>query len=240
MIRRARVCIMLIFIMIIASSCAKTSHLKISNAKSYSIKNLSKKLLILKPNAQVLEIGVLSNPDPIEKFTKTATLNYTNNLESILKKRNIKYSKSVSYDSHSEFEELVGSLVSVNKNVRRFVLGHANLRLPNLKKHIDYEIGSIEKFLLKNDADYLLFGYAVNYKETSGRKTVKVVGAIVGALFGFNTTISSPISYIALCLVNKEGKIIWIGANQPEGADFTSSFEVKKSLEKIVNDSKLF
>ncbi len=119
-----------------------------------------------------------------------------------------KSNKSQVRDIHALYKAVSDSIL-----LHTYVQGHT---FPEKVKNFEYSVGSIDKLVQPYGADALIIVYGSDEISTGGRKALKAVGAVFGAITGVQGP-RSGITEMSVALVDRSGMVLWYNIRGNEG-----------------------
>jgi len=103
-------------------------------------------------------------------------------------------------------------------------------------ENFDYSVGPIDPLLQKYQADGIVIVYGVDQISTAGRKALRGVGLVLGAVTG-QAVVSSGATVLNIALVDRSGAVLWYKiAVDRGGFDLRDPRSAKAFVQRLVAD----
>ena len=103
-------------------------------------------------------------------------------------------------------------------------------------EHFEYSVGALDTLLQKSQADALVIVYGVDEISTNGRKALRGVGLVLGAVTG-QPVVSSGMTALNIALVDRSGTVLWYKiAGDSGGFDLRDGKSAKSFVQRLVAD----
>ena len=113
---------------------------------------------------------------------------------------------------------------------------YKNPPFPTKLENFDYSVGPVDSLLQRNQADAVLIVYGVDQISTAGRKALRGVGLVLGAVTG-QPVMRSGITALNIALVDRSGAVLWYKiAGDDGGYDLRDPQSAKAFVQRLVAD----
>ena len=103
-------------------------------------------------------------------------------------------------------------------------------------ENFDYSVGPIDALLQKHQADALVIVYGVDQISTNGRKALRGIGLVLGAVTG-QPVVSQGMTALNIALVDRSGAVLWYKiAGDSGGFDLRDARSAKAFVQRLVSD----
>ena len=103
-------------------------------------------------------------------------------------------------------------------------------------ERFDYSVGSLDALLGRSQADAAVIVYGVDEISTNGRKALRGVGLVLGAVTG-QPVLSSGMTALNIALVDRSGAVLWYKiAGDSGGFDLRDAGSAKAFVQRLVSD----
>jgi DNA-binding PadR family transcriptional regulator len=107
---------------------------------------------------------------------------------------------------------------------------------PTKLENFDYSVGSIDPLLQRYQADGIVIVYGVDQISTAGRKALRGVGLVLGAVTG-QAVLSQGTTALTIALVDRTGAVLWYKITGDSGGfDLRDSRSAKAFVQRLVTD----
>lgn len=103
-------------------------------------------------------------------------------------------------------------------------------------ERFDYSVGALDALLQKTQADAVVIVYGVDQISTNGRKALRGVGLVLGAVTG-QAVVSSGMTALNIALVDRSGTVLWYKiAGDSGGFDLRDDNSARSFVQGLVAD----
>jgi hypothetical protein len=103
-------------------------------------------------------------------------------------------------------------------------------------ENFDYSVGPIDPLLQKYQADGIVIVYGIDQISTAGRKALRGVGLVLGAVTG-QAVVSQGATVLNIALVDRSGAVLWYKiAGDSGGFDLRDSRSARAFVQRLVAD----
>jgi len=103
-------------------------------------------------------------------------------------------------------------------------------------ENFDYSVGPLDPLLQKYQADGIVIVYGVDQISTAGRKALRGVGLVLGAVTG-QPVVSQGTTVLNIALVDRSGAVLWYKiAGDSGGFDLRDARSAKAFVQRLVAD----
>ena len=103
-------------------------------------------------------------------------------------------------------------------------------------ENFDYSVGSLDPLLQRHQADAMVIVYGIDEISTNGRKALRGVGLVLGAVTG-QPVVSSGMTALNIALVDRSGTVLWYKiAGDSGGFDLRDAKSAKAFVQRLVAD----
>ena len=194
----------------------------------------AKRFLLVRPKIKMYELSVGGINTEKQEWTKAAN----DNAVDAIRQKLIDSGKEVVVIDSDEYKEETGDLLgiyeTVQTNIQRHVMGHESMKFSQKAADFKFWSGDTKALMQRFNVDYVIVVYGYGQLSSSGRKAAQVAGAVLGAFTGVYAIQSDGFTQMSLGILDKDGMIVWYGANTPEeSADFRDKKEVSSMVGKM-------
>ena len=190
---------------------------------------------VLQPDIKIYELtagGVTELRDEWSAAGRDAVLQ---GLSEVLKERGVAI-KPVVVDKDQQ--RSVDDVTVLYRAVSGSIIEHTYTQHPFHTKleNFDYSVGSIDALLQKYQADALVIVYGVDQISSNGRKALRGVGLVLGAVTG-QPVVSQGMTALNIALVDRSGAVLWYKiAGDSGGFDLRDARSAKAFVQRLVSD----
>jgi hypothetical protein len=107
---------------------------------------------------------------------------------------------------------------------------------PAKLENFDYSVGPLDPLLQRSQADAMVIVYGVDQISTNGRKALRGVGLVLGAVTG-QPVLSQGTTAVTIALVDRSGSVLWYKiAADSGGFDLRDARSAKTFVQRLVAD----
>jgi hypothetical protein len=135
-------------------------------------------------------------------------------------------------------QRAVEDVTVLYRAVSSSIIEHTYKQYPFQTKleHFEYSVGSLDALLQKTQADAVVIVYGVDEISTNGRKALRGVGLVLGAVTG-QPVVSSGMTALNIALVDRSGAVLWYKiAGDSGGFDLRDGKSAKAFVQRLVAD----
>ena len=190
---------------------------------------------VLQPDIKIYELtagGVTELRDEWSAAGRAAVLQ---GLSEVLKERGVAI-KPVVVDKDQQ--RSVDDVTVLYRAVSGSIIEHTYTQHPFHTKleNFDYSVGPIDALLQKYQADALVIVYGVDQISSNGRKALRGVGLVLGAVTG-QPVVSQGMTALNIALVDRSGAVLWYKiAGDSGGFDLRDARSAKAFVQRLVSD----
>jgi hypothetical protein len=190
---------------------------------------------VLQPDIKIYELtagGVTELRDEWSAAGRDAVLQ---GLSETLKERGVAIKPVV---VEKDLQRPVDDVTVLYRAVSSSIIEHtyAQHPFPSKLENFDYSVGPIDALLQKHQADALVIVYGVDQISTNGRKALRGVGLVLGAVTG-QPVVSQGMTALNIALVDRSGAVLWYKiAADSGGFDLRDTRSAKAFVQRLVSD----
>ena len=220
---------------LLLTACATPAKNVASPAFGNTASQKPKKVLLLPPNVEVMEISAGGVPEKVETWSQQARHNIEQSLHQVVGGTHhfeLTEITAVSASEKAQVEQYLALYEVVGRDA--FVFSHStDAAWQQKRSNFDYSLGNGLRFLKqKTGADAALFVIGADQISTGGRKAAMFLGAMIGVV------IPAGMSFVSTGLVDLEtGNILWLNYDWGGGEwDIRERADTDKLIANIFKD----
>lgn len=190
---------------------------------------------LLPPDIKIYELTAGGVTELRDEWSATGRDAVVQGITEVLKDRGVAI-KPLVIDKDSQ--RSVDDITVLYKAVSGSIIEHTYKQYPFPSKleNFDYSVGSIDLLLQKYQADAMVIVYGVDQISTAGRKALRGVGLVLGAVTG-QPVLSQGTTALNIALVDRSGAVLWYKiAGDSGGYDLRDSKSAKAFVQRMVTD----
>lgn len=172
-------------------------------------------LALLPPDIKIYELTAGGVSELRDDWSAAGRETVSRALMQAFKQRNIAVKRlAAEREAQEGFEEVY----TLYRAVSASIIEHTYRQHPFPQKlqYFDYSVGALDTVLQRHQADGLVVVYGIDEISTAGRKALRGVGLVLGAITG-QSVLSKGTTALSLALVDRSGSILWYKIEGDEG-----------------------
>lgn len=190
---------------------------------------------LLPPDIKIYELTAGGVTELRDEWSATGRDAVVQGLTEALKDRGIAI-KPLTVDK--DLQRSVDDVTVLYRAVSGSIIEHTykEYPFPSKLENFDYSVGSLDQLLQRHQADAIVIVYGIDQISTAGRKALRGVGLVLGAVTG-QPVLSQGTTALNIALVDRSGAVLWYKiAGDSGGYDLRDAKSAKAFVQRLVAD----
>jgi len=172
-------------------------------------------LALLPPDIKIYELTAGGVSELRDDWSTAGRETVSKALVQAFKRRNIAVKPlPVERGAQEAFEEVYTLYRAVSSSIIEHT--YRDHPFPQKLQSFDYSVGALDTLLQRHQTDGLVIVYGIDEISTAGRKVLRGVGLVLGAITG-QPVLSKGTTALSIALVDRSGSILWYKIEGDEG-----------------------